>query len=101
MTRKWRKNDTPEEKVAILKRHLINGELVSDLCDELHLQPVVFFRWQKEFFEKGAKVFQREKGTQTADRKITRLEQRLTHKDEVISELVSAYVKLKKTLGEP
>jgi len=27
---------------------------ISDLCDELGLQPTVFYRWQKEFFENGA-----------------------------------------------
>ena len=51
---KRRKNYTPEEKVAILKRHL--GEKVSgsDLCDELGLNPTVFYGWQKQFFENGA-----------------------------------------------
>jgi hypothetical protein len=34
-----RKNDTPEEKVAILKRHLVEKAPVSDLCDELGLHP--------------------------------------------------------------
>ena len=31
---------------------------VSTLCDELGLQPTVFYRWQKEFFENGAAAFQ-------------------------------------------
>jgi transposase len=30
---------------------------ISDLCDELGLQPTVFYRWQKEFFENGAAAF--------------------------------------------
>ena len=29
-----------------------------DLCEELGLQPTVFYRWQKEFLENGAAVFQ-------------------------------------------
>jgi transposase-like protein len=37
-----RKNYTPEEKVAILKRHLVEKVPVSDLCDELGLHPTVF-----------------------------------------------------------
>ncbi len=37
--RKRRKNYTPAEKVAILRRHLIDKVPVSDLCDELQLQP--------------------------------------------------------------
>jgi transposase-like protein len=47
-----------KEKVAILRRHFLDKVPVSDLCDELGLQPTVFYRWQKEFFENGAAVFQ-------------------------------------------
>ena len=56
--RKSRKHYTAEEKVAILRRHLVDKEPVSQLCDELALQPTVFYRWQKEFFENGAAAFQ-------------------------------------------
>ena len=41
--KKTRKHYTAEEKVAILKRHL--------------LEPTVFYRWQKEFFENEAAAF--------------------------------------------
>ena len=51
--RKERKHYTAEEKVAILRRHLLDKVPVSDLCEELSLQPTVFYRWQKEFFENG------------------------------------------------
>ena len=42
-----RKHYTPEEKVAILRRHLVEGVPISDVCDELGLQPTVFYRWQR------------------------------------------------------
>ena len=45
--RKERKHYTAEEKVAILRRHLLDKVPVSDLCEELGLQPTVFYRWQK------------------------------------------------------
>ncbi len=56
--KKQRKHYTPEEKVAILRRHLVEGVPISDLCDELGPQPTVLYRWQKEFFESGAVAFQ-------------------------------------------
>src|SRR5260370_7955271 len=56
--RKERKHYTAEEKVAILRRHLLDKVPVSDLGEELGLQPTVFYRWQKEFFENGAAAFQ-------------------------------------------
>ena len=55
--RKERKHFTPEEKVAILMRHLVDKVPVSELCEELGLRPTVFYRWQKEFFENGAAAF--------------------------------------------
>jgi len=41
--RKKRYNYTPEEKVFILKRHLVDRVAVSDLCDEYQLQPKIFY----------------------------------------------------------
>jgi len=57
--RKERKHYTAEEKVAILRRHLLDKVPISDLCEESGLQPTVFYRWQKEFFENGASAFRR------------------------------------------
>ena len=47
-----------EEKVLILKKHLIDQVPVSTVWDEYHLRPTVFYRWQKEFLENGAAAFQ-------------------------------------------
>ena len=41
--RKERKHFTPEEKVAILRRHLVDRAPVSELCEELGLRPTVFY----------------------------------------------------------
>jgi transposase-like protein len=100
MTRK-RKNYTPEEKVAILRRHLIEKVPVSDLCDELGLNPNVFYGWQKQFFENGAVAFQRKGNGPTPEvRKIEKLETKLAQKNEVLAELMQEHVELKKELGE-
>ncbi len=65
--RKPRKNYTPPEKVAILRRHLIDRVPVSDLCDEYHLQPTIFYAWQKQFFENGSAAFERKNAVPGAD----------------------------------
>jgi transposase-like protein len=102
MTRK-RKNYTPEEKVAILRQHLVEKVPVSDLCDELGLNPNVFYSWQKQFFENGAAALQR-KGKRSRPtpeaRRIERLEAKLAQKNEVLAELMQEHVQLKKELGE-
>jgi transposase-like protein len=61
--KKQRKHYSPEEKVSILRRHLLEKEPISKLCDELGLQPTVFYRWQKEFFENGATAFEQKRPT--------------------------------------
>jgi transposase len=97
-----RKNHTPEQKVAILRRHLLDGVPVSDLCDELGLNPNVFYVWQKQFFENGAAAFQKQRGRQVdrRDETIAKLEAKLTQKNEVLAELMQEHVQLKKELGE-
>ncbi len=96
--RKERKNYTAEEKVAILKRHLVDKEPISNLCDELALQPTVFYRWQKEFFENGAAAFQTKARSnhQAEQERIEYLEKKIQTKDEVLAELMAEHVALKK-----
>lgn len=100
--RKKRHNYTPEEKVAILRRHLVERIAVSDLCDEYHLQPTLFYSWQKQFFENGATAFVTKARPQkrAEEMKIQHLENKLTRKHEVLSELLEEHIKLKKELGE-
>jgi transposase len=101
--RKERKHYTAEEKVAILRRHFLEKVAVSDLCEELGLQPTVFYRWQKEFFENGAAAFQTtERPRRQAEEKQKRiefLEKKVQTKDEVLAELMAEHIALKKALG--
>ena len=100
MARK-RKQYTGEEKLAILRKHLLEGVAVSEICDEQGLQPTVFYRWQKQLFEEGAVVFRRPNDTEAKklQRQVTQLEEKLVKKNEVLGELLEEYVTLKKDLG--
>jgi transposase len=99
---KKRKNYTSKEKVLILKQHLLEQVPVSDLCDKYGLHPTVFYRWQKEFFEKSAGVFDNHRDIPSVrlERKVAELEDKLVRKNEVLSELMEEHVALKKSLGE-
>ena len=97
-----RRRFTAEEKVRLLKRHLVDKETVSDVCDAEGIQPTQFYQWQKQFFESGTSAFERKspkKSNREADR-VTALEAKLRKKDEVISELMEDHVRLKKELGD-
>jgi transposase len=100
-----RRHFSGPEKVALLKRHLLEKTPVSDLCDEVGIAPNLFYRWQKEFFENGHTAFESDRKSRVAEdakqRKIEQLEAKLQRKNEVLSELLEEHTQLKKELGEP
>jgi len=102
MANSTKKFYSPAQKVAILKKHLVEGVSLSDLCDQYGLHPSMFYRWQKELFEKGDLVFQQSKdsGTRRLEKKVSKLEQKVTQKNEVLSELMEEHIQLIKKLGE-
>jgi transposase len=102
---KPRRHFSGPEKVAILKRHLLEKTPVSNLCDELGITPIMFYRWQKEFFENGHVAFENDRRSKAVEnarqRKIEQLEAKLQRKNEVLAELMEEHTQLKKELGEP
>jgi transposase len=107
-----RKTVTGPEKLAILRRYLVEKASISDLCDQFGLQPSQVYYWQAQLFEHGASVFERKPGRQAKaetakDRQIEQLEAavaqrelKLARKNEVISELMEENVRAKKADGE-
>lgn len=100
-----RKHYSPEEKVAILRRHLLEKVPVSDLCDQHGIQPSVFYHWQREFFENGHRAFtgngkHAKRAESVQAEKVNALENKIRRKDEVIAELMEDHVRLKKELGD-
>ena len=103
---KNRRHFSGTEIVAILKRHLIGGEKVSDLCQELDIAVNQFYRWQKELFDNGAAAFEH-RSSKRENARVRKLEEqnaflaaRLAKKDAVIAEAVEESMRLKKSLGE-
>jgi transposase-like protein len=90
------------EKVAILKRHLVEREEVSVICEDLKIHPNQFYEWQKLFFENGVKAFEslENREEEVLRTKVTALESKLQRKDAVLSELMEAHLALKKNSGE-
>ena len=99
-----RRHFTGTEKVAILKRHLVEKVPISDLCDEFQLYPNQVYSWLKEFFENGHVAFDNGRKARAVedakDHKIEQLEAKLQRKDSVLAELMEEHVLLKKSLGD-
>ena len=104
MNKQPRRHFSGAEKVAILKRHLLDKVPVSDLCEELGLHVNQFYQWQQQFFENGHTAFENGRKAKTAEdaqqKKIEQLEAKLTRKNEVMAELMEAHTLLKKEFGE-
>ena len=104
MTRS-RRHFTADEKLAVVRRHLVDKVPVSDLCDELNIQPTQIYCWQKQLFENGSAAFakpkRKSKQEDVKDQKIETLEAKIQQKNEVVAELLQEHVQLKKALGEP
>ncbi len=102
--RQTRRHFSVPDKVAVLKRHLLEGTPVSDLCDELGIKPNVFYSWQRLLFDNAHLAFdgsRKPRGVEDAkDEKIEKLEAKLQRKNEVLSELMEEHTQLKKNLGE-
>ena len=99
--RKKMRRLTSQEKVQLLRRHLLEKEPVSTLCDEMGLSPTQFYRWQKALFENGSSAFEDKRTQKARDRQVADLEARLQAKNEVMAELLEEHVALKKRVGVP
>lgn len=102
-----RRNFTSEQKAEALRRHLIEKVPVSQICNEMSLQPSVFHHWYRQAMANLSAAVSGPPDTGPGRRekeltaKVSRLEERLAKKDAVIAEISEEYVKLKNELGEP
>jgi transposase len=100
-----RRHFTPQEKVSIVKRHVLEGVAVSTVCDEFQITPTQFYQWQRQLFENAHLAFDNGRKARAVDDakdlKIAQLEAKLVRKNEVMAELMEAHTELKKNLGEP
>jgi transposase-like protein len=96
-----RKHFTAEQKAAIVRRHLVDGKSVADVCEENSLQPTVFYRWQKQVFESLPALFERknDKGQRALEDEVQRLRRTLARKDEIIAEVTGELIDAKKNSG--
>jgi transposase len=101
---KQRRRFTGTEKVALIKKHLVDHVAVSKLCEDHDLHASQFYLWLKEFFENGHRAFDSDRQAKAdenaKDQKIQHLEAKLQRKDSVLAELMEEHITLKKELGE-
>lgn len=103
MNGKERRHFSGQEKIRILRMHLLEAKPVSELCEQYKINPSLFYQWQRTFFENGARAFEgsgNSRGDAKLEKQVQALESRLQRKHEVLSELMEEHIRLKKDFGE-
>ena len=102
-----RRSFTAEQKADTVRRHLWDKVPVSDLAEELKVQPTQIHQWVQQAKLQMEQLFQRAAGgrlqvkvTDSKDQEIAKLKAKLLQKHEVISELMEENVKAKKANGD-
>ncbi len=72
-----RRQFSAQEKVQVLRLHLLEQKPISEICEQYQLNPTVFYRWQKDLFDHGTAAFDRaENGS--ADRTTQKLQKEVS-----------------------
>ena len=76
--RRYRQHSAAD-KVAILRKVLLEGQAVSAVCEEHDVSPALFYTWQKQFFENGTAAFAKDTSTEqrALERTVEDLRERL------------------------
>ena len=104
--KKARRTFTPQQKADAVRRHLADKVPVSNLAEELDVQPTLIHTWVGQVLVQAEKAFERaagrtaKKADDAKDQKIAQLQEKLVKKNEVVAELMEEHVQLKKELGE-
>ncbi len=96
-----RKRYYPEKRATILKQHLLEKKDLSDVCDTNGIHPTMYYRWLKELLMNATYAFGKgkDKECQEWKNRALELENKLSRKNEVLSELMEEHIALKKDLG--
>lgn len=91
-----RRRYTPQQKVAILREHLKDRVPISEVCKKHNINPNMFYKWEKQFFEGGIEVFKQKRKNIISNTKENQLKEKVSNLQEVISEITKENIILKK-----
>jgi transposase len=102
--KRTRRAHSSQDKVRLLRLHLVEGKPISEICDAEGIHPTLLYQWQRTFFEKGSAAFEADRSPSRVlgqnQRRLEAMESKLRRKDEIIAEIMEDLVKTKKELGE-
>lgn len=99
MSNKKRRHFSPEEKFNIVKQVIGKAKTVTEISEEYGIHPNLYYRWQGEFFEAALNGFKEKSQGRTKaaeDREKIRMGSEIQRMKDVIAEVVSENIALKK-----
>lgn len=99
MSKKKRRRYIPEEKFNIVKQVLSKARTVSEITEQYGVHSNQYYRWQREFFESALNGFKEKSLGRTRaaeDREKKRMEAEIQRMKDVIAEVVSENIVIKK-----
>ena len=101
MSQEARKHHTAEQKFQIIKEALTTDTPVTEICKKYGICVSQFYKWQAVFFEGALDGLERKKsGPMMAEiRKIEQLEKDNNRMKDVIAEIASENITIKKRIG--
>jgi transposase len=100
--KKERRHWSADDKIRLLRLHLIEKQAISKICEEASLSPTQFYAWQEQLFANSSAALESKRVPERNkhQERIEKLESRLRQKDEVIAELLTEHIVLKKEFGD-
>lgn len=89
--RRW----TPDEKLRIVIEGLRGDQAVAEVCRKNGVNTTLYYTWKDKLLQRADRVF--EHANHTASHREQELEQELAKSKEVVNELVTEVLELKKT----
>ena len=100
MSRRPRRRFSDVQKTKAVLSHVQDGVPVSQVCENLGIHPNQYYDWQKQAFSGLPHVFSRDtiRQERSHQREVDNLKAKLSQKDEVIAELLTEHIALKKKI---
>ena len=89
--------------MAAVRRHLVDRIPVSQIADQMQVQPTLIHNGINALLSQAERVFETTRATKAdqskTDRRLNQLREKLITKNEVIAELMEENIRSKKTMG--
>lgn len=95
-----RRHLPPERKFEIVKEVIMGKAPVSEVCKKHGVSTALYYRWQQAFFHGALEGLTHHKNNKKASRKEERLVAENQRLKEIIADIASENLQLKKSLGE-